>query len=57
MRVVMNAFFAAADALFPHDSTGNQFFSEARFESYRALGFHTVLSVAPAIGVVFLRHW
>jgi hypothetical protein len=39
--------FATADPLFPHDSTGNQFFSEARFESYRALGFHTVLSVAP----------
>ena len=39
--------FATADPLFPHDSTGNQFFSEARFESYRALGFHTVLSMAP----------
>lgn len=37
--------FAATDPLFPHDSTGNQFFDEARFESYRALGFHTVLSV------------
>lgn len=38
--------FAAADPLFPHDSTSNQFFDEARFESYRALGYHTVLSVA-----------
>ena len=37
--------FAAADPLFPHDSTANQFFDEARFESYRMLGFHTVLSV------------
>jgi len=38
--------FALTDPTFPHDSTGNQFFDEARFESYRALGFHTVLSVA-----------
>jgi hypothetical protein len=36
--------FAQADPLFPHDSTANQFFDEARFESYRNLGFHTVLS-------------
>ncbi|MEO7133049.1 MAG: hypothetical protein ABI024_02405, partial [Vicinamibacterales bacterium] len=34
--------FAQADPLFPHESTANQFFDEARFESYRALGFHTV---------------
>lgn len=38
--------FASSDPLFPHDSTSNQFFDEARFESYRALGYHTVLSVA-----------
>lgn len=38
--------FAALDPLFPHDSTANQFFDEARFESYRLLGYHTVLSVA-----------
>jgi hypothetical protein len=38
--------FAAVNAAFPHDSTGDQFFDEARFESYRTLGFHTVLSVA-----------
>lgn len=37
--------FAASDPLFPHDSTANQFFDEARFESYRLLGYHTVLSV------------
>lgn len=37
--------FAVSDPLFPHDSTSNQFFDEARFESYRALGYHTVLSV------------
>ncbi|MFN2446452.1 MAG: hypothetical protein ABR606_12830 [Vicinamibacterales bacterium] len=38
--------YAAAHRLFPHDPTSNQFFDEARFESYRLLGFHTVLSTA-----------
>jgi hypothetical protein len=38
--------FSSSDRLFPHDSTGNQFFDEARFESYRMLGFHTVRSIA-----------
>ena len=37
--------FSAGDPTFPHDTTANQFFDEARFESYRTLGFHTVLSV------------
>jgi hypothetical protein len=41
--------FAAAAPLFPHDSTSNQFFDEARFESYRALGYHTVLSVTAGL--------
>jgi hypothetical protein len=27
---------------FPHHSTGDQFFDEARFESYRALGYHSL---------------
>ena len=39
--------FATSDPPFPHDSTANQFFDEARFESYRALGFHTVLTLVP----------
>ena len=38
--------FAAMDPTFPHDATSNQFFDEARFESYRTLGFHTVLSLS-----------
>jgi len=29
---------------FPHESTANQWFTEAQFESYRALGFHSVQS-------------
>lgn len=41
--------FATIDPRFPHDSTSNQFFDEARFESYRALGYHTVLSVAAGL--------
>jgi hypothetical protein len=38
--------FASSDPAFPHDSTADQFFDEARFESYRTLGYHSVLSVA-----------
>jgi hypothetical protein len=30
--------YAAANAAFPHESTGNQFFTESQFESYRRLG-------------------
>jgi hypothetical protein len=37
--------FASSDPDFPHDSTANQFFDEARFESYRTLGYHSVLSI------------
>ena len=29
---------------FPHESTGDQFFSEAQFESYRNLGYHVARS-------------
>jgi hypothetical protein len=38
--------FAAGDPEFPHDSTANQFFDEAQFESYRTLGYHSVLTIA-----------
>src|SRR5262249_30275869 len=33
--------FARAHPPFPHESTGNQFYTESQFESYRALGQHT----------------
>lgn len=39
--------YATANPEFPHESTGDQFFSESQFESYRALGFEimdTILS-------------
>lgn len=32
--------YAADSASFPHESTGDQFFSESQFESYRKLGHH-----------------
>jgi Patatin-like phospholipase len=31
--------------LFPHESTGDQFFSEEQFEVYRALGFHAAFGL------------
>jgi hypothetical protein len=34
--------YGTSTADFPHESTGNQFFGEARFESYRALGAYAV---------------
>jgi hypothetical protein len=34
--------YSTANAAFPHESTADQFFSESQFESYRALGSHTV---------------
>ncbi|MEP6601143.1 MAG: hypothetical protein ABJB49_04960, partial [Nitrospirota bacterium] len=34
--------YAATNQMFPHESTGDQWFSESQFESYRMLGLHTV---------------
>jgi hypothetical protein len=34
--------YARTSQEFPHESTGDQFFSETQFESYRMLGSHTV---------------
>jgi Patatin-like phospholipase len=34
--------YARRYELFPHETTGDQFFSEEQFEVYRALGFHIV---------------
>jgi hypothetical protein len=39
--------YARANPDFPHESTGDQMFSESQFESYRALGFHEVSKIAP----------
>ena len=34
--------YAKRNPAFPHETTGDQFFSEEQFEMYRALGFHMV---------------
>jgi hypothetical protein len=44
--------YAALNIDFPHQSTGDQWFDESQFESYRALGAHVVEEV---IGAVFDR--
>ena len=41
--------YARSHAVFPHESTSNQFFTEAQFESYRMLGLHTVEQSAALI--------
>ena len=38
--------FGKAHPTFPHESTANQWFDEAHFESYRVLGFHSALAIA-----------
>ena len=37
--------YALTHRTFPHESTGNQFFNEAQWESYRALGYSMVQSL------------
>jgi len=32
---------------FPQESTGDQFFDEAQFESYRKLGYNSIQSLSP----------
>ena len=34
--------YSKGSEAFPHESTGDQFFSESQFESYRMLGCHVV---------------
>jgi hypothetical protein len=44
------AHYASAHPTFPHESTGDQFFDEAQFESYRRLGdFVATSAIAPAL--------
>ncbi|MFC5408184.1 patatin-like phospholipase family protein [Larkinella bovis] len=37
--------YASAKKAFPHESTSDQFFSESQFESYRALGAHSIENI------------
>jgi hypothetical protein len=46
--------YRAANPGFPHESTGDQFFSESQFESYRKLGRHVTKTCFEA-SVMFLR--
>jgi hypothetical protein len=38
-----------ADSPFPHQTTADQFFDEAQFESYRMLGYHSIVTGLPGI--------
>ncbi|MDJ0613744.1 MAG: hypothetical protein QNJ29_08695 [Rhizobiaceae bacterium] len=40
---------------FPHETTGDQFFSEEQFEAYRALGFHAMFKTL--LGAQGVQHW
>jgi hypothetical protein len=42
--------YALENPAFPHDKTLNQFFGEAQFESYRALGSYTVMELGRQAG-------
>ena len=37
--------YAKTNGAFPHESTGDQFFSESQFEAYRALGQHQMTQI------------
>jgi hypothetical protein len=41
---------------FPHESTANQWFTEAQFESYRALGFHSLQAALADESALGLGH-
>jgi hypothetical protein len=38
--------YAKANEKFPHETTGDQMYSESQFESYRALGAHVIRAIA-----------
>ncbi|MEY4680611.1 MAG: hypothetical protein ACO3DJ_00980 [Alphaproteobacteria bacterium] len=44
--------YARRNPSFPHETTGDQFFSEEQFEVYRALGFHAVNGAFTRPGMV-----
>ncbi len=43
-------------AFFPHETTADQFFTEAQFEAYRALGHHTMTGLVGGAGAG-LKEW
>ncbi len=42
--------YAKTHETFPHEPTGDQFFSESQFESYRALGWHQMTDYLASLG-------
>ena len=38
--------YGKAHPAFPHESTADQWFNEAQFESYRMLGYHSIVRIA-----------
>jgi hypothetical protein len=47
--------YATANREFPHESTGDQWFSESQFEAYRALGAYIARSVFTGGGANLAR--
>ena len=48
--------YCAAHPTFPHETTLDQFFTEAQFEAYRALGEHMGKEVVPALRQALRAH-
>ena len=52
--------YAAENPAFPHQTTGDQFFTEPQLESYRCLGFHIAQQLLPkpagTLEAFFKRH-
>lgn len=44
--------YARRNSSFPHETTGDQFFSEEQFEAYRSLGFHSVFGALRGTNLV-----
>jgi hypothetical protein len=44
--------YSRAHELFPHESTGDQMYSEEQFESYRELGAHAFKRICETYGVI-----
>ena len=47
--------YARSHVTFPQQSTAEQWFDEAQFESYRVLGLHTVMSLCGSGGIESVR--
>ena len=37
--------YAEENPAFPHETTGDQWYSESQFESYRRLGYHSMVEI------------